>query len=272
MSSTTTSESRLPLTPARASRPRWATGLMLATILAAGGVIGASLTVMLRPERERPRPAPPTTYEELYEQQMKGLVAELKLTDEQKPAVRKAVVQVYGPARKELMERMGPMMARAYQALGSEVFKVLTPEQKKAWAAYIERRMSWVTMDPMLRKTAGQPTASPADALSLPLSYEEMIERQMERIISTVRLTKEQEPLVRKALEGVYGPARQQMMKTVGPMMLATYDVLDAEVLKVLTSEQKPAWEKYLQRRKAMVTMEPATRPGAGAASAPAAP
>lgn len=252
------------IVPPSQVRPRGTAGLLLAAIFASGGVLGAGLAVVwMQPgQTSRKRAEPPASYQELYDRQVEAMALELKLTDQQKPAVRKAVTEVYGPIRQELMERMAPLMKRAYTALGAEVWETLTPAQREAWGRYVERRMAWVTMDPMMRKKAGQPASAPADLAAVLGSYEEVMDRQIERIVSEVKLTKEQESQVREAWDRVYGPVWRGVRQKANQAMIPAYEALRAEVLKVLTPEQAPAWEKYVQRRVARAKMDlAASRP-----------
>ena len=135
--------------------------MLLAAIFVSGALLGAGLTVLARPAPPPRRLGPPKTHVELYNRQMERIIQDVKLTAEQIPLVRGAVVNTWGPKRQEVLRLSKPMMIEAYEALSRQVLPLLTPEQKPLWEEYVKGRLAWVTMDPMICAPTTAPATSP---------------------------------------------------------------------------------------------------------------
>lgn len=159
MTHTPAQNDRLPAPSGLCGRSRCVTTLLLAVIFLSGALLGAGVTVLVRPAPKRL--APPKTHVELYNRQMDRIVQDVKLTDEQIPKVRWAVVNIWGPKRQEVLRFSKPRMIEAYEALRREVLPVLTDSQKPLWDAYVEGRLAWVKMDPMISVPASAPASQP---------------------------------------------------------------------------------------------------------------
>ncbi|MCY2932333.1 MAG: hypothetical protein NTV86_23135 [Planctomycetota bacterium] len=159
MTQTPTQNDKLPLAPGLCGRSCGTTALLLALIFVAGGLLGAGLTVLVRPGPRRL--GPPQTHVELYDRQMDRIVQDVKLSDEQIPKVRAALVNHWGPTRQQVLRLSKPLMLEAYDALSQDVLPLLTDKQKPLWQDYVKGRLAWVTMDPMICLPATQPASGP---------------------------------------------------------------------------------------------------------------
>lgn len=161
MTHTPTQNDKLPTPSGLCGRSRCVTALLLAVIFVSGALLGAGLTVLVRPAPAGKRLAPPKTHVELYNRQMERITQDVKLTDEQIPKVRWAVVNIWGPKRQEVLRLSKPRMIEAYEALSRQVLPVLTDSQRPLWDEYIQGRLAWVKMDPMICIPASAPASQP---------------------------------------------------------------------------------------------------------------
>lgn len=155
MTQTPADKDKLPLAPGLCGRSRGATAAWLVLIFVSGGLLGAGLTVLARPGPRRL--GPPQTHVELYNRQMDRIVQDVKLTDEQIPKVRAALVSQWGPRRQQVLRLSKPLMFEAYDALTQDVLPVLTDTQKPLWQEYVKGRLAWVAMDPMICLPSSRP-------------------------------------------------------------------------------------------------------------------
>jgi hypothetical protein len=163
MTHTPAQNDKLPVLPGLGGRSRGVTTLLLTLIFVAGALLGAGVTVLVRHVSAPPRRlAPPKSHVELYNRQMDRIIQDVKLTEQQIPKVRWAVVNTWGPKRQEVLRFSKPRMIEAYEALSREVLPVLTGEQKVLWDEYVQGRLAWVKMDPMICVSTTAPTSRPA--------------------------------------------------------------------------------------------------------------
>ena len=118
----------------RPKPPRWISRAVLAVVFVSGGLIGASLTVLLRPDKAwRGRTSPEDRRDRIVDM----IADEVDLSADQVERVRQVVAERLADAQ-EIRKVVEPQMRRQATLLYEEVNALLNDEQKPRWKTLYE--------------------------------------------------------------------------------------------------------------------------------------
>jgi len=142
-----TASSALP----RAKPPRWVSRTVLAVVFVSGGLIGASLTVLLRPDKEwRGR----SSVEKRRERIVAMIADEVDLSADQVERTRQVVGERLADIQ-EIRKVIEPQMRRQAALLYESVNALLNDEQKPRWKTLYEKLSAkWFPEPPASRPAA----------------------------------------------------------------------------------------------------------------------
>ena len=142
-------------------RRQWLTVVLLLVIFVSGGLIGAGLTVLLKPEPEPKRKGLPGSAAEIRDRRVDAITKVVDLSAEQKEKVRGVVEEVWVVEFLAIMEEMRPRILRMYERLNEEMLRILNEKQKRKWTEYYKKRIAWWSRGFPATQPATQPTTRP---------------------------------------------------------------------------------------------------------------
>ena len=147
--------------PTLRRRRQWLTVLLLLVIFVSGGLIGAGLTVLLKPEPESKRKGPPRSAAEIRDRRIDAIAKVVDLSAEQKEKVQRIVEEVWVVEFMAIMGEVRPRILRMYERLNEEMLGILNEKQKRKWTEYYNKRIAlWSRSLPATQPTT-QPTTHP---------------------------------------------------------------------------------------------------------------
>ena len=138
---------------------QWLTVVLLLVIFVSGGLIGASLKVLLKPEPARK--GPPGSAAEFRDRQTNTIAEMVSLSAEQKEKVRRVVEEVWVSESLAIMEKTRPRNLQMYERLNKEILRILDEKQRRKWMEYYRKRVVWWSRSFPTTQPITQPTMRP---------------------------------------------------------------------------------------------------------------
>jgi len=152
MSQTQDDRSTAPPALPQPKPPRWILRAVLAVVFVSGGLIGASLTVLLRPDKAWPGGRSP---EERRDRIVNGIADEVDLSPDQVERTRRVVAERLADIQ-EIRKVVEPQMRLQAALLYEKVNALLSDEQKPRWKTLYEKLSAKWFPEPPASQPASQ--------------------------------------------------------------------------------------------------------------------